>query len=75
MDSEINQIAKLDKILNYLNQLENKEITLAELIDELTNKKIEDAQNATQKSIQEEIEENKKLLMDLKENNLRKKKC
>ena len=52
-----------------------KEITLMELIDELTNKKIEDAQNATQKLIQEEIEENKKLLMELKENNLRKKKC
>ena len=45
----------LDKIINYLNQIQNKDLTLMELFDDLANKKINNALIVTESLIQQEI--------------------
>ena len=57
-----NGMDSLDRIINYLNQIQNKDLTLMELFDDLANKKINNALIVTESLIQQEINQNIKLL-------------
>ena len=57
-----NGMDSLDRIINYLNQIQNKDLTLMELFNDITNKKINNALIVTESLIQQEINQNIKLL-------------
>ncbi len=59
----------LDRIINYLNQIQNKDLTLMELFDDLANKKINNALIVTESLIQQEINQNIKLLKNFQKIN------
>ena len=64
----------LEELIYYLNQIQNKEQTLKELLDELVNKRINNAQMVTQNLIEQEINQNILFLMGLrKKSNILKK--
>ena len=64
----------LEELIYYLNQIQNKEQTLKELLDELINKRINNAQMVTQNLIEQEINQNILFLMGLrKKSNILKK--
>ena len=60
------QNESLDKMIEFLSQIENKEQTLTDVINDLVDKKIENAQVLTEKLIQQEIIQNITLLKNLR---------
>ena len=60
------QNESLDKMIEFLSQIENKEQTLTEVLNDLIDKKVENAQILTQKLIQQEINQNIILLKNLR---------
>ena len=60
------QNESLDKMIEFLSQRENKEQTLTDVINDLVDKKIENAQVLTEKLIQQEIIQNITLLKNLR---------
>ena len=59
-------IETFENMLNFLNKIENKEKTLDEFLNSIFNEKIIKAQILTEKLIQQEIKQNKSLLLFLK---------
>ena len=62
---EKEQKEKLDKMIEFLSKVENKEKTLDEILDDLVEKKVNNAQVLTEKLIQQEINQNILLLKSL----------
>ena len=60
------QNESLDKMIDFLSQIENKEQTLVEVINDLVEKKVNNAEILTEKLIQQEINQNISLLKNLK---------
>ena len=60
------QNESLDKMIDFLSQIENKDQTLVEVINDLVEKKINNAEILTEKLIQQEINQNISLLKNLK---------
>ena len=60
------QNESLDKMIEFLSQIENKEQTLTDVINDLVEKKIENAQVLIEKLIQQEIIQNITLLKNLR---------
>ena len=56
----------LDNMIEFLSQIENKEQTLVEFLNDFIEKKVSNAQIHTEKLIQQEIEQNILLLENLK---------
>ena len=59
------QKESLDKMIEFLSQIENKDQTLDEVLDDLVAKKVNNAQILTEKLIQQEINQNILLLKSL----------
>ena len=59
------QKESLDKMIEFLSQIENKDQTLDEVLDDLVTKKVNNAQILTEKLIQQEINQNMLLLKSL----------
>ena len=59
------QKESLDKMIEFLSQIENKDQTLQEVLDDLVTKKVNNAQILTEKLIQQEINQNILLLKSL----------
>ena len=59
-------IETFENMLNFLNKIENKEKTLDEFLNSIFNEKIIKAQILTEELIQQEIKQNKNLLLFLK---------
>ena len=59
-------IETFENMLNCLNKIENKEKTLDEFLNSIFNEKIIKAQILTEELIQQEIKQNKNLLLFLK---------
>ena len=55
----------LDKMIEFLSQIENKDQTFEEVLDDLVTKKVNNAQILTEKLIQQEINQNIILLKNL----------
>ena len=55
----------LDKMIEFLSQIENKDQTFEEVLDDLVAKKVNNAQILTEKLIQQEINQNIILLKNL----------
>ncbi len=62
---EKEQKETLDKMIEFLSKVENKEKTLDEILDDLVEKKVNNAQVLTEKLIQQEINQNILLLKSL----------
>ena len=62
---EKEQKETLDKMIEFLSNIENKEKTLDEILDDLVEKKVNNAQVLTEKLIQQEINQNILLLKSL----------
>ena len=60
------QNESLDKMIDFLSQIENKEQTLVEVLEDLIDKKINNAEMLTEKLIKQEINQNISLLNNLK---------
>ena len=60
------QNESLDKMIDFLSQIENKDQTLVEVINDLVEKKVTNAEILTEKLIQQEINQNISLLKNLK---------
>ena len=60
------QNESLDKMIDFLSQIENKDQTLVEVINDLVEKKVKNAEILTEKLIQQEINQNISLLKNLK---------
>lgn len=60
------QNESLDKMIDFLSQIENKDQTLVEVINDLVEKKVNNAEILTEKLIQQEINQNISLLKNLK---------
>ena len=60
------QNESLDKMIDFLSQIENKDQTLIEVINDLVEKKVNNAEILTEKLIQQEINQNISLLKNLK---------
>ena len=60
------QKESLDNMIEFLSQIENKEQTLVEFLNDFIEKKVSNAQIHTEKLIQQEIEQNILLLENLK---------
>ena len=56
----------LEKMIDYLSQIENKNQTLVEVINDLVDKKLNNAEILTEKLIQQEINQNILLIKNLK---------
>ena len=59
------QKESFDKMIEFLSQIENKDQTLDEVLDDLVTKKVNNAQILTEKLIQQEINQNMLLLKSL----------
>ena len=59
------QKESLDKMIEFFSQIENKDQTLDEVLDDLVTKKVNNAQILTEKLIQQEINQNILLLKSL----------
>ena len=59
------QKESLDKMIEFLSQIENKDQTLDEVLDDLVTKKVNNAQILTEKLIQQEINQNIFLLKSI----------
>ena len=66
MESKEQQKEALDKMIKFLSQIENKNQTIVDVINDLTEKKVNNAQILTEKLIQQEINQNILLLKNLK---------
>ena len=66
MESKEQQKEALDKMIEFLSQIENKNQTIVDVINDLTEKKVNNAQILTEKLIQQEINQNILLLKNLK---------
>ncbi len=60
------QKESLDNMIEFLSQIENKDQTLVEFLNDFIEKKVSNAQIHTEKLIQQEIEQNILLLENLK---------
>ena len=56
----------LEKMIDFLSQIENKNQTLVEVINDLVDKKLNNAEILTEKLIQQEINQNILLIKNLK---------
>ena len=66
MENKEQQKEALDKMIEFLSQIENKNQTIVDVINDLTEKKVNNAQILTEKLIQQEINQNILLLKNLK---------
>ncbi len=62
---EKEQKEAIDKMIDFLSKVENKEKTLDEILDDLVEKKVNNAQLLTEKLIQQEINQNIFLLKSI----------
>ena len=66
MENKEQQKEALDKMIEFLSQIENKNQTIVDVINDWTEKKVNNAQILTEKLIQQEINQNILLLKNLK---------
>ena len=66
MENKEQQKESLDKMIEFLSQIENKNQTIVDVINDLIEKKLNNAQILTEKLIQQEINQNILLLKNLK---------
>ena len=62
---EKEQKEAIDKMIDFLSKVENKEKTLDEILNDLVEKKVNNAQLLTEKLIQQEINQNIFLLKSI----------